>query len=176
VRFPLNVPPVEAADWETNRKSSEDEFERSVGMTKDELWALEFLQGQGGTSYDDWKWQPSKFLTGKNYVQGLEAFLRLLASKKPMAGFLRRALIDLFAIHDMTERKLSFVLLKDAPLKNKEWAIAYAVDKDLENQKIANPEQKPKVSAAVKAVKDLTGLSEKTIWNALSRNKKVLQK
>jgi hypothetical protein len=166
-RFPLNVPEVEVADWEINRKSSEseDECERATGMTEDEFLALDWLQGYG------WTWEPSTFLTGEKHRQALEALLRLLASKKPMAAFVRRALIDGFTFHDGSERVLTWRRLKGAPRRRRDSHIVYEVEEDLEKQKIEHPEQKPKIAAAVITVANRFGLSEKTIWNALTGNK-----
>jgi hypothetical protein len=179
-RFPLKVPPVEIADWEINRKSSEseDECERATGMTEDELLALDFLQGRPTGKLGDgkWLWQPSTFLTGEKHTEALEALLRLLASKKPMAAFLRQALIDGFAVTDLDERQLTWRRLKGAPRRKRDWAIPYKVNEALEKQKIEHPEQKPKISAAVVTVANRFGLSEKTIWNVLTGNKKSSQK
>jgi hypothetical protein len=168
-RFPLKVPEVEVADWEIYRKSSEseDEWERATGMTEDEFLALQWLQGNGR-----WPGKPSTFLPVEKRAQALEALLRLLASKKPMAAFLRQALIDGLAVNDLSERHLTWRRLKGAPRRNRDWAIPYEVKEALEKQRIEHPEQKPKISAAVITVANRFGLSEKTIWNVLNRRKK----
>ena len=148
---------AQPADWQLAGER-EDDFHRQVGHTKRELDALDFLQGnsrEGVQRYtEDETW-------------GRIALVDLLASKKPLADFIRQALINLLT--EVAEPTFGPYQLILAPRSKR----SISVTKDGEIAHFAQLEARKerKFELAVRNTADHFDLSEKAVWDALARDK-----
>jgi hypothetical protein len=138
---------AEPADWELTGERDEDKF--YLGYTR-EFWAWGFLEHDLAEEQDG---------------VGRLALIQLLASKKPLAGHIRQALINnLTEAAEFSPRKLIFARRSKASISaTKDRAIAHFAQR-----KAKTKDWKTVITDTAKAF----DLSERAVWDALARDKK----